>query len=98
MLLLKQRFYGLFIAAVSIGVLYWTWYDAREGGGYYLKAAAFAPVGVVMGVFLAFFPQYGGKPETTRAKIVTLTVFGVGVLGGLYNWYLIDPARFSFLR
>ncbi len=96
--MLKQRFFGFLTALISAGVLYWTWQDARASGGYYLKAAAFAPVGIVMGIFLVFFPQFGGKPETTREKVVTLTVFAVGLAVGLYNWYLIDPERFAFLH
>lgn len=95
--MIKQRFFGLLIALISTGVLYWTWHDAQSSGGYYVKAATFAPVGIVMGVFLIFFPQFGGKPETTREKVVTLSVFGIGLAVGLFNWYLIDPERFSFL-
>jgi hypothetical protein len=96
--MIKQRFFGLLIALISTGVLYWTWYDAQQNGGYYIKAAAFAPLGIVMGIFLIFFPQFSGKPETAREKFITLTVFGIGMLCGLFNWYLIDPERFAFLH
>lgn len=96
MLLLKQRFFGLLLTLFSIGVLYWTWYGVQHDGSYYMKAAAFAPVGIVGGIFLIFFPQFGGKPETTREKVITLSVFGIGAVLGLYNWYLIDPKIFPF--
>lgn len=92
----KQRIFAVIITLVSIAMLCQAWHDARHNGGYYLKAAAFAPVGIVAGIFLTFFPQFFGKPETTREKIVTLTVYGCGLLLGLYNWYLIDPSLFSF--
>lgn len=94
--MLKQRIVGLFIALVSIAILYWTWHEARHDGVYYLKAAAFAPLGIVGGIFLIFFPQFYGKPETTKEKVVVLAVFFVGILAGLFNWYLIDPQRFNF--
>jgi hypothetical protein len=88
--------FAVITTLISTGVLYWTWYDARHNGGYYLKAATFAPVGIVAGIFLIFFPQFSGKPETTGERAVVLAVFGVGLLFGLYNWYLIDPSGFPF--
>jgi hypothetical protein len=93
---IKQRIFAVFITLISLGVLYWVWYEAQQNGGYYLKAATFAPVGIVAGIFLTFFPQFFGKPETRREKVVTLSVYGFGLLLGLYNWYLIDPSIFSF--
>ena len=39
--------------------------------------------------------QNGGKPETTRDRVIVLLVFGVGVLAGLLNWYLMDPGFFG---
>ncbi|MCY7346238.1 MAG: hypothetical protein LH614_08475 [Pyrinomonadaceae bacterium] len=94
--MLKQRIAGLFIALVSIGIFCLTWYELRRNGTVYLKAATFAPVGIVGGIFLVFFPQFYGKPETTAAKAVTLAVFVVGLLFGLGNLYLIDPQMFKF--
>jgi heme A synthase len=96
MLYLKQRIFAVIIILVFAVILYLTWNDARYNGGYYLKMAIFAPVGIVSGGFLLFFPQFSGKPETSRAKIITLTVLGIGILLGLYNWYLIDPRGFPF--
>ena len=97
MLLIKQRIYAFLIVLISTAVLFWTWHDAARNGGYYLKAATFAPVGIVAGVFLVFFPEFFGKPETARKRIVVLSIFGVGLLLGLCNIYLIDPNFFSFL-
>ena len=93
--MIKQRIIGIIIALVSIAVLYLTWHDARYNNGYYLKAAAFAPLGILGGIFLSIFPQFFGKPETVREKVVVMTVFAVGVLLGLYNWYLLDPHFFQ---
>lgn len=93
---IKQRIFASVIAATSFAVLFFVWNDAQRSDGYYLKAAAFAPVGIVAGIFLIFFPQFFGKPETMREKTIVFTVYGFGLLLGLYNWYLIDPSIFSF--
>ncbi len=95
-MMLKGRITGIILALVSAFIVYQTWSEAGRGGTYSLKAAAFAPLGVIGGMFLIFFPQFGGKPETTREKIVVLSVFAVGVVVGLFNWYLIDPQVFGF--
>lgn len=95
-MMLKQRIFAVLMTLISSAILYWTWYDARHNGGYYLKAATFAPVGITFGLFLFVFPQYGGKPKTTRERIITLSVFALGLVFGLYNWYLIDPGNFLF--
>ena len=96
MIHIKQRISSVIITLISIGVLYRVWYDSLHNGGYYLKETAFAPVGIVAGIFLVFFPRFFGKPETTREKLVTLCVYEIGLLLGLYNWYLIDPKMFTF--
>lgn len=96
MMMLKQRLLGIILTLVSAFIVYQTWSEAGRGGSYSLKTAAFAPLGVVGGMFLIFFPQFGGKPETTREKIVVMSVFAVGVIVGLFNWYLIDPQVFGF--
>jgi hypothetical protein len=41
------------------------------------------------------FPTKAGKPETTKDKILVLLVFGIGLLAGLLNWYLMDPGFFG---
>ena len=94
--MLKQRIAAIFITLASIGILLKTWSEARRDGGYFLKVAAFAPVGIVVGIFLLFFPKYYGKPETAREKAVVLSVYAVGVLIGLVNWYLIDSSILKF--
>ena len=95
-MMLKQRTIAIILALASIFILYQTWAEAGHGGSYSIKAAAFAPLGIVAGIFLLFFPQFGGKPETPRQKVVVLAVFAVGVIVGLFNWYLIDPQVFRF--
>lgn len=94
--MLKQRIAAIFITLASIGILCETWFEVRHDGSYFLKAAAFAPVGTVVGIFLIFFPKYYGKPETTREKAVVMSVYVVGLIFGLFNWYLIDPQVFKF--
>lgn len=94
--MIKQRIFALIIALISIAILYWNWQEAKAGGAYHLKAAAFAPLGIVGGVFLTFFPQFFGRPETSKEKIVAVTIFAIGIAAGLYNWYLIDPGVFPF--
>ena len=89
-MMLKERVIGCIAALISLGILYWTWYEAQHKGIYYLKAALFTPIFIVLGMFLIFFPQFYGKPETTRQKIVVLAVFAIGVMLGLYNLYLIN--------
>jgi NhaP-type Na+/H+ or K+/H+ antiporter len=92
---LKTRLLALAIIAVFAGLIYFNWNQLHTEGRYSLKLAAFGPVGVVGGLFLLLFPGKGGKPETTRDKVIALLVFGVGLLAGLYNWYLMDPGFFG---
>jgi hypothetical protein len=91
----KARLFGFALILLSAGITYYGWHQLNSEGRYSLKAAAFGPVGVVGGLFLLLFPGMGGKPETTKDKIIVLLVFGVGVLAGLYNWYLMDPGFFG---
>jgi lipid-A-disaccharide synthase-like uncharacterized protein len=91
----KGRLLGLVIIAVFAGLTYYNWYQLNTEGKYSLKLAAFGPVGIVGGLFLLLFPSKGGKPETTRDKLVALLVFAVGLVAGLYNWYLMDPGFFG---
>jgi hypothetical protein len=92
---LKARLFALVIIAVFAGLIYFNWRQLQTEGQYSLKLAAFGPVGVVGGLFLLLFPGRGGKPETTRDKLVALAVFAVGLVAGLYNWYLMDPGFFG---
>jgi len=92
---LKVRILALVIIVVFAGLIYFSWRQLKTEGKYSLKLAAFAPVGVVGGLFLLFFPGKAGKPETTTDKIIVLLVFGIGLLLGLGNWYLMDPGFFG---
>jgi hypothetical protein len=92
---LKARLLGVALVLLFAGMTWYNWNQLHVEGRYSLKMAAFGPVGVVGGLFLLLFPSMGGKPETTREKVVVLLVFGVGVLAGLFNWYLMDPGFFG---
>ena len=92
---LKTRLLALAIIAVFAVLIYVNWHQLHAEGSYSTKLAAFGPVGVVGGLFLLLFPGKGGRPETTRDKLVALLVFAVGLAAGLYNWYLMDPGFFG---
>lgn len=92
---LKTRLLGVVLILVFAGLIYYNWNQLASEGRYSLKLAAFAPVGVVGGLFVLLFPGKGGKPETARDKIIALLVFGVGLAVGLLNWYLMDPGFFG---
>ena len=93
---LKQRLFAVLLVLGSIGMIYYGWHSLRTEGVYYLKMAAFAPLLGVGGIFLFFFPTMGGRPETTKERVIVLSVFVIGMLAGLVNWYLMDPAFFGF--
>jgi len=92
---IKQRIIALLLILFSAAMIYYGWYRLREEGVYSLKMAAFAPLGLVGGIVLLIFPSLGGKPTTTKEKIIVLVVFVVGMAAGLVNWYLMDPAFFG---
>ena len=92
---LKGRLLGTVIILIFAGLTYYNWHQLHTEGKYSLKLAAFGPVGIVGGLFVLLFPSKGGKPETTRDKVVALLVFAVGLAAGLYNWYLMDPGFFG---
>jgi NhaP-type Na+/H+ or K+/H+ antiporter len=92
---LKTRLLALAIIAVFAVLIYVNWHELRAEGRYSTKLAAFGPVGVVGGLFLLLFPSKGGRPETTRDKLLALVVFAVGLAAGFYNWYLMDPGFFG---
>lgn len=92
---LKARVLAVVIILISAGMLYYNWQQLLSEGSYSMKLAAFGPVGVVGGLFLLLFPGKSGKPETAKDKIIALLVFGVGLVAGLYNWYLMDPGFFG---
>lgn len=92
---LKARLLAVVIILVFAGLIYYNWQQLMTEGSYSMKLAAFGPVGIVGGLFLLFFPGKGGRPETTRDKVIALFVFGIGLVAGLYNWYLMDPGFFG---
>ena len=91
----KARLFALVLILVCAGLTWYGWQQLTTEGRYPLKVAAFAPVGIVGGLFLLFFPKKVGKPETTKDKVIVLLVFGVGLIAGLLNWYLMDPGFFG---
>jgi hypothetical protein len=91
----KARIFALVLILVCIGLIYYNWQQLLREHQYSMKLAAFAPVGVIGGLYLLIFPARGGKPTTTREKIIGLLVFAVGVVAGLINWYLMDPGFFG---
>ena len=91
---LKARLFALALILVCLALVYYNWRQLLQEGRYSLKVAAFAPVGVVGGLYLLLFPSKGGKPTTGKEKVIVLIVFGIGLAAGLYNWYLMDPGFF----
>ncbi|HEU4835520.1 MAG TPA: hypothetical protein VFS90_13920 [Pyrinomonadaceae bacterium] len=94
--MLKTRLFGVALIIIFAGMIYYGWYHLRETGEYYIKMAAFSPLGVIGGIFLMLFPGMGGRPDTTKQRIIVLVVFAIGIVAGLVNWFLMDPAFFGF--
>lgn len=92
---IKQRIIAVLLILFSGAMVYYGWYRLWEEGVYSLKMAAFAPLGVVGGLFLLLVPSLGGKPTTTKDKVIVFIVFALGLLAGLVNWYLMDPGFFG---
>ena len=91
----KARIFAVLLILVSIGLIYYNWHQLLREHQYSMKLAAFAPVCVIGGLYLLLFPSKGGKPTTTKEKIIVLIVFGIGLVAGLANWYLMDPGFFG---
>jgi hypothetical protein len=91
----KSRIFALVLIVVSVGLIYYNWRQLLQEGSYSLKLAAFGPVVLIGGFYLLLFPSKGGKPTNTKEKIIGLIVFGIGVIAGLINWYLMDPGFFG---
>ena len=92
---IKARILAVVLIIVFSGLLYINWQQLWRDGTYSLKMAAFAPLGIVGGLFLLFFPSMIGKPNTTKEKVIVMLVFVVGLIAGLINWYLMDPGFFG---
>ena len=91
----KARILALVLIVISIGLIYYNWHQLQQEGRYSTKLAAFGPVIGIGGIFLLLFPSMGGKPTTTRKKILVLIVLAIGLVAGLINWYLMDPGFFG---
>ena len=91
----KTRIFALVLVLVSIGLVYYNWHQLLKEGRYSMKLAAFGPVIGIGGVFLILFPSMGGKPTTIKEKIIVLIVLAIGLVAGLFNWYLMDPGFFG---
>ena len=93
---IKQRLFAVLLVLGSIAMLYYSWHHLIAEGVYSLKMAAFAPLLGVGGIFLFCFPTMGGRPNTTKERVIVLAVFALGMIAGLINWYLMDPGFFGF--
>jgi len=91
----KARIFAVLLILVSIGLIYYNWRQLLQEHQYSMKLAAFAPVCVVGGLYLLIFPSKAGKPTTAKEKIIVLIIFGIGLVAGLANWYLMDPGFFG---
>ena len=92
---LKQRLFALVLILAFAGLTYYNWHQLWSENKYSLKMAAFGPVGVIGGFFMLLFPTMIGKPNTTKERVIVFIVFGVGLVAGLINWYLMDPGFFG---
>jgi len=92
---LKQRLFALVLIIAFAGLTYYNWHQLWSENKYSLKMAAFGPVGVIGGFFMLLFPTMIGKPNTTKERVIVFVVFGVGLVAGLINWYLMDPGFFG---
>lgn len=93
---IKQRLFGVLLIVACAAMVYYGWYLLRTEGKYYMKMATFAPLGVVGGIFLLLFPAMGGKPNSTKQRVIVFAVFAIGIIAGLVNWFLMDPGFFGF--
>ena len=93
---IKARLFALLLILVCGAMVYYGWHRLSQEGVYSLKMAAFAPLGVVGGFFLLLFPTMGGKPNTTKEKLIVFAVFAIGIVAGLINWFLMDPGFFGY--
>ncbi len=91
----KIRIFAVVLIALSAFGIYYNWQQLQLQGRYYPKMAVFTPVGVIGGFFMLLFPSRAGKPTTTGERIIVILVFAIGVIAGVINLYLMDPAFFG---
>ncbi len=92
---LKARIFAIVLILVSVVLIYYNWHQLLQEHQYSMKLAAFAPLCLIGGLYLLLFPSKGGKPTTAGEKMRVLLVFGIGLVAGLINWYLMDPGFFG---
>jgi hypothetical protein len=92
---IKTRLFALLLIVIGAGLVYYNWQQLWSKGEYSLKLASFAPLCAVGGLFLLLFPTAAGKPETTKQKLLVISVLVIGLAAGLVNWYLMDPGFFG---
>ena len=96
------RLFGLAIALISAALIYYNWQRVLTEGTYNFRTAALAPIGMVFGIYILFFPTKIGRPETALDKFLVFLLLAVGFAAGVYNWYRMDPVKFEeywqFLR
>jgi hypothetical protein len=92
---IKARLFGLLICLVSAGLTWYNWQDLLKHQSFSLKIATFGPVGIIGGFFLMLFPAYSGVPQSTKDRVLVFAVFGLGLVAGLLNLYLMDPRMFA---
>jgi len=92
---IRVRLFALVLICIGAGLVCVNWYQLNTENKYSFKIAAFAPLCVVGGLFLVFFPTKVGKPVTMLDKILAIVVFGIGLFAGLVNWFLMDPGFFG---
>ncbi|MBV6495267.1 MAG: hypothetical protein JFAIHJKO_00371 [Pyrinomonadaceae bacterium] len=93
---MKTRLLGLAIIAMAIAMQWYNLYELREKGTYHFKAAAFAPLLFIGGLYSILFPSLAGKPETAKQKVLLIVVFVVGLATGAVDVYFMDPGFFGF--
>jgi hypothetical protein len=91
----KARLFAVLLILVSVGLVYYNWHQLFQEGRYSMKLASFGPLVGIGGLYLLLFPSRGGKPTTAKEKIAVLAAFVIGMIAGLINWYLMDPAFFG---
>lgn len=92
----RRRLAGLVLAILFAGMIYYGWYTLRTAGYFYPKMAGIAPVGIVGGLVMLFFPAMGGTPKTVREKVIVFGLLAIGIVAGAINVYLMDPSFFGF--
>ena len=87
---IPMRLFGLAVALLSFGGIYYNWHIALNEQRYMLKLAFIAPMGLLAGLFVMIFPHLSGKPEGGKMKLGVWIGFAVCAAAGALNWYLLS--------